>query len=643
MPLNSKKGITALALVVLIVIILAIIILIAFITPINSVIINELAHIGKSIGLVQNGTQTGGGGNGSNNELLFQSVNFTLFNCSTPTSCSRFSNSTLLLYVNYNGQNLSNNATKNITFPYVHPGQYIYKTYNFTSGNAFYYANLSLAKLSAGETYGIYYFFSSFFTVFKRSVVPYNSSGYWWSVTYNGITEQAKGQAPISFNNPFSSGSVPGYTFSVQTLSNTTGQCTTTFTPSPASGFANVGSTVSITFSPSTVCTTMFTESGLPTGYTWNITYDGVTKVSSGISISFTGSSGGPFIYSVPLQMNSTSGYCRLESAYVPNQTSSSVTAGHNTPVPFFASTGCRIGYSPETEPWSVEAINTSNNTAFPASISASYPLNAVMSPNGKVLYMINHAGDEVTVVNTSSYSAITNIVFPYPIGAASGLTTSADGRFVYIDVNGPKGNLSVIDTSTYKIIKNITVGAGTDGVAVTPNGMSVYVANYGDNTVSVVDTSTFSTIATIPVGIEPEGIAITPNGKLAYVADYGAKAVSVINTSSNKVLYTVTSLGGNPEGIAITPNGKLAYVSISGSVIVVINTTTNSIITTIGTSGAGVIAITPDGKFVYTITLGGSAFSVINTSSNQVISTFGSVPFGGDIGDLAINTKESI
>jgi len=56
-----------------------------------------------------------------------------------------------------------------------------------------------------------------------------------------------------------------------------------------------------------------------------------------------------------------------------------------------------------------------------------------------------------------------------------------------------------------------------------------IYVANSGDNTVDVVNPSDNSIISTITVGSSPYGVAITPNGNYVYVANSYVTTVSVI------------------------------------------------------------------------------------------------------------------
>jgi YVTN family beta-propeller protein len=62
--------------------------------------------------------------------------------------------------------------------------------------------------------------------------------------------------------------------------------------------------------------------------------------------------------------------------------------------------------------------------------------------------------------------------------------------------------------------VKNITIGSvlvGTRpwGLAVTPDGKSIYTANGQSNDVSVVDTATRKVVQKIPVGKRPWGVTI--------------------------------------------------------------------------------------------------------------------------------------
>ncbi len=83
-------------------------------------------------------------------------------------------------------------------------------------------------------------------------------------------------------------------------------------------------------------------------------------------------------------------------------------------------------------------------------------------------------------------------------------------------------GTVSVIATATNTVVGSpITVGNGPVGVAVTPDGSKVYVANAVGNTVSVIATATNTVVGSpIPVGDDPVGVAVTPDGSKVYVAN---------------------------------------------------------------------------------------------------------------------------
>jgi YVTN family beta-propeller protein len=73
----------------------------------------------------------------------------------------------------------------------------------------------------------------------------------------------------------------------------------------------------------------------------------------------------------------------------------------------------------------------------------------------------------------------------------------------------------SVIDTNTNNTVKEIGVGLNPLGVAITPDGHFVYVANRQPlnitavGNVSVIDIGTNAVVATVGVGENPTGVAV--------------------------------------------------------------------------------------------------------------------------------------
>lgn len=134
----------------------------------------------------------------------------------------------------------------------------------------------------------------------------------------------------------------------------------------------------------------------------------------------------------------------------------------------------------------------------------------------------------------------------------------------VYVS-NGRGDTVSIINATTNKVIGAVTVGKLAQGIAVTPDNKSVYVAVNGNGTVAVLDAAT-STITATVTGLSGQAlsqIAITPDGKSAYIVEPGSdfSVIDRIDTSTNTVVDSVTGIT-YPLAITFSPNGEIAYVS---------------------------------------------------------------------------------
>lgn len=190
----------------------------------------------------------------------------------------------------------------------------------------------------------------------------------------------------------------------------------------------------------------------------------------------------------------------------------------------------------------------------------------------------------------------------------------------------GPHTGVFVIDTATNTLDGSpIPVGCEPASIAITPDGLQVYVANAFDDTISVIDAATSTVASTIflPQSAAPAAIAITPDGKRAYVtARTTSGKIFIIDTNSNTVLGPPIAVGTAPHGIAITSDGKSAYVTDNvelGSVFV-IDIATGVVSNSIPVGNYPMaVAFTPDEKFAY-IANGEFSVSVVDTLSQAVV-----------------------
>ncbi len=122
--------------------------------------------------------------------------------------------------------------------------------------------------------------------------------------------------------------------------------------------------------------------------------------------------------------------------------------------------------------------------------------------------------------------------------------------------------------------VTNVSVGRGSEGFDVSPDGKEIWTGNAQDSTVSVIDFATKKVIQTVPISVKGANrLKFTPDGKLVLVSGLGnfgpgaaptATNLVVLDTSSRKEVKQL-SLGGGAAGILMDPDGSRAFVAVSG------------------------------------------------------------------------------
>jgi YVTN family beta-propeller protein len=172
--------------------------------------------------------------------------------------------------------------------------------------------------------------------------------------------------------------------------------------------------------------------------------------------------------------------------------------------------------------------------------------------------YVTDRARDNVAVVDTANNVVVATV----PVGPPGGIVSSSDGNvFVTIRrrLEDDTGFIAILDPANHTVVARIPVAEiGPDGIVITPDGRRAYAT--GGDKVFVVDTAAKTVIATVLVGRQVSGIAISPDGKHVYVANFADGTVSVLATNSNAVIATIQTPA--PSRIAVAPDGKHAYVT---------------------------------------------------------------------------------
>jgi len=188
-----------------------------------------------------------------------------------------------------------------------------------------------------------------------------------------------------------------------------------------------------------------------------------------------------------------------------------------------------------------------------------------------------------------------------------------------------------------------IKVGSLPEGVAVSPDGYRVFVANGGDGTVSMVNINARKVLSTTGV-FSPggtalvSGIAISPDGRRVYVDYYGMasgeKGLAVLHGTTSALLLNIPLAAaqpvpapGNPGGVAVSPDNSFVMVAnaINGGAFYGIDVATSQVVTEFANGPGSVptgVAMSPDARTAYLLFSGANVVKVFDISSRSVVAT---------------------
>src|ERR1039457_4278137 len=134
----------------------------------------------------------------------------------------------------------------------------------------------------------------------------------------------------------------------------------------------------------------------------------------------------------------------------------------------------------------------------------------------------------------------------------------SPDGRQLYV-VCQTSDELRVEDLESGKVVTVVPLGRAPRGITLSPDGTHIYVTNSTDDTVSVVDAATLKVTRTLPTGFEPAGIVINRTGDTLYVANRLSSDISVIDVKTGQETKRLLA-GRGASYLALSPDGKFIY-----------------------------------------------------------------------------------
>jgi len=187
--------------------------------------------------------------------------------------------------------------------------------------------------------------------------------------------------------------------------------------------------------------------------------------------------------------------------------------------------------------------------------------------------YVSNCGGDTISELDVFTNRETAQIkVGPAP----RGIGIIPGDRFALVSSSGAN-MVAVVDLKQRKEVHRVAVGRDPRHMAVTKDGHWVYVAVWGSHYVSKISTRAvvedrcehFSSEVYehrrihVPPGSHPYSVALSPDGLKLYVANTQSRLLSVIDTTKDEVVKEVDLGHKGARAIAVSQDGSIAYVSV--------------------------------------------------------------------------------
>jgi YVTN family beta-propeller protein len=300
----------------------------------------------------------------------------------------------------------------------------------------------------------------------------------------------------------------------------------------------------------------------------------------------------------------------------------------------------------------------------------------------GVEIYVTNAAGDRVHVIDAATNKVVREIK---GIEIPSGVDFSHDKKIIYVSCEGEK-TLDFVDRASGKIVGKTPLTGRPNSISTSPDGKFVFVAiAQAPGGVDVVETASMKRVKTIPIKGAVHYAYLTPDGKYIAASSIAGRIITIIDIATQEPLWdfkfkagvrpvafekgldgltsrmfvqlsnlhgfevvdfktresvTTVALPEEPislvgmqssapaHGIAVAPDNKTLWVnsSVAGSVFVYSLPDLKLLGHTVVGDVPDWMTFTPDSKVVYLSNAGSNSVSVIDTRTLREIAR---VPVG--------------
>lgn len=242
-------------------------------------------------------------------------------------------------------------------------------------------------------------------------------------------------------------------------------------------------------------------------------------------------------------------------------------------------------------------------------------PSDVCVTPSGDFAYVCDDGENIVRVIDTSTYTVVREITVPY---SASGIEALPDGEGVAV-LHGA-GHLTMIDIPADTVSGTYWAGYSPGGFCVLDQGTSIYISdrNSADASELLLPGCNLSRFF---VGGDTHDACALPTGDLLYINVRDWDMISVISIPDMLIVDEIFPVGSSPNRMCALPTGGFVYVSDDAlDILTVIRTSDNTVVASVDVGGdpSGICA-SPDGEFVFVANSGSNSMSVLGRSTTGI------------------------
>lgn len=153
----------------------------------------------------------------------------------------------------------------------------------------------------------------------------------------------------------------------------------------------------------------------------------------------------------------------------------------------------------------------------------------------------------------------------------------------------------------------------------------TLLVANKAEATLSLIDEASGETVATVPTGAGPHEVAVSPDGKTAVVADYGAdsagKTLTVVDVAAAEVTRTI-DLGRftRPHGLLFLDADTLVVTTEGAGALTLVDVGAGEVTGHVETGQrvSHMVAVPASGERAYVANIGSDSMTVIDLAAGE-------------------------